>query len=741
MRGKGLGAIGGALGGLVFACSAWGEALPPQSAASLNLYGATGLIDMPSAEMQPDGMLTTSFSQFGPITRKTLSFQITPRLSGSFRFLGVSDFNKRFCPPDCAGINQFSTYYDRSFDLRYQLFDEGVRRPAVTIGLQDFVGTGIIAGEYVVATKHLRPNLKVSAGLGWGRLGSLHGIGSPFGTRPTLDIANGGNFNTGQWFRGPMAPFGGVEWQISDNWTAKAEYASDDYAQEGGVRGLFDRRSLFNVGLEYQSGKSFRLGAYYMQGTKLGVAAHFFLNPKERTGGGVLMGAPDPILRRPALDHHPKMWRQDGVQDYKQGEALRRQLAARLEKDLIELQELLLEGETAYVRLGNRGLDAEAQMIGRAARAMTVVLPASVERFVLMPVVEGMAVSQVVIERRDLEALEFNSRAAEGIWQRAQIFPAAMAQKAGYRDAEAYPHFLWALGPYSRMRLFDQKSPFKLGVGLELKARYQLSPGLSLSGSVTKMALSDLGHRSPLPDRKGLQPVRSANYFYDSLGDPAIEHLQMRYLRKLGEELYGRVSFGYLERMFGGISTELLYLPVDRPWALGAELNYTAQRAPNGGLGFTLPRQMYETDGCTVSGGGCGYRDRYRVLTGHISGYFKLANNFHVQLDVGRYLAGDIGATLSVKREFANGWRVGAFVTKTDASAAQFGSGSFDKGITIEMPLAVLLGRPSLKTNTTLLRPFGRDGGQRLDVEGRLYESLRGYRAVGLQEQWGRFWK
>ena len=58
---------------------------------SLNFYGATGLIDMPSGEAQPDGQLSITSSHFGPINRNTLSFQITPRLSASFRYSGVGD--------------------------------------------------------------------------------------------------------------------------------------------------------------------------------------------------------------------------------------------------------------------------------------------------------------------------------------------------------------------------------------------------------------------------------------------------------------------------------------------------------------------------------------------------------------------------------------------------------------------------------------------------------------------------
>ncbi|WP_197470914.1 YjbH domain-containing protein, partial [Sulfitobacter sp. HI0054] len=78
------------------------------------------------------------------------------------------------------------TYRDRSFDLRYLLKKEDAFWPAITVGLQDFAGTGIYAGEYVVATKTfdntlLPGRVKVTGGLGWGRLGSHGSIGAPFG--------------------------------------------------------------------------------------------------------------------------------------------------------------------------------------------------------------------------------------------------------------------------------------------------------------------------------------------------------------------------------------------------------------------------------------------------------------------------------------------------------------------------------------------------------------------------------
>lgn len=726
---------------------AWGAmvlcipiAVQAEERPSLNLYGAIGLIDMPSAGMQPDGILSVSTAHFGPVSRTTLSFQITPRLSGSFRFLGIRDWNSVLC---CAGVNQFATYYDRSFDLRYQIADEGRYLPALAVGLQDFVGTGVIAGEYLVATKHVTPQVAVSAGLGWGRLGSHRPVGSPFGDRPALDVGKGGNVNFGQWFRGPAAPFAGVEWQISDQWTAKAEYSSDAYREEADRRGTFTRTSPFNFGIEYQRNDAVRLGAYVMHGSEIGLAAHFSLNPRRRTGGGVASSAPDPVQPRPARQTDPASWSTAWLGQPATQEALHARLARRLAKDGVQLERVRFDGTTAHVSIRNTGVDAEAQAVGRTARALTVVAPASVDTFVIAPMVNGMPVSQVVLRRADIEALEFDIAASAKLLSRTQILPAPSRLTDGYRDPLAYPKLSWSLAPTGRTRVFDQTAPFKIGAGLELAGRYELGPGLVLNGAVSKYLFSNLDDRPPLPARGRLHPVRSATYFYDRDGDPALTVLALTAYRKLSSELYGRVSLGYLERMYGGVSAEVLWLPPDRRWAIGAEVNYTAQRSPDQRFGFSLPAEMYETDSCTpdLTTAACGARDSYRVVTGHVSGYYKLKNDFHIQVDVGRYLAGDLGATLSLRREFDNGWKVGAFMSKTNVSAEDFGSGSFDKGITVEVPLAVLLGRPGPKMLQSTLRPFGRDGGRRLELEGRLYESLRGYRADGLTEQWGRFWK
>ena len=85
--------------------------------------------------------------------------------------------------------------------------------------------------------------------------------------------------------------------------------------------------------------------------------------------------------------------------------------------------------------------------------------------------------------------------------------------------------------------------------------------------------------------------------------------------------------------------------------------------------------------------------------------------------------------------------KIGAFATKTNVSAATFGEGSFDKGIFFEIPIAWLVGLQTQQKFGQTIRPIQRDGGQRLNVEDRLYEVIRKGQRPRVAESWGRFWR
>jgi hypothetical protein len=52
-----------------------------------------------------------------------------------------------------------------------------------------------------------------------------------------------------------------------------------------------------------------------------------------------------------------------------------------------------------------------------------------------------------------------------------------------------------------------------------------------------------------------------------------------------------------------------------------------------------------------------------------------------------------------------------------------------------------ITGRPSRDQSSFVIQPILRDGGARLNVQGRLYETLRDSNGAELADGWGRFWR
>lgn len=689
----------------------------PMPPPSLSLYGVPGLMDMPSAEMLPDGTFSAGVGYFGGNGRYTLTFQATPWLSGSFRYNSIRNLN----------LFGYSTYYDRNFDLRFRLHRESRYWPEITLGLQDFVGTGLNAAEYVVATKRFPTppigrspkggELKLTAGLGWGRLGSYGSIGSPFGSnRPAFSGGTGGQVAWDQWFKGPMAPFAGVEWRPNQRWGLKLEYSSDAYTLETGASSVFDRRSPFNFGVEYQAGKRTRLGAYYMYGSEFGVTLQIQLDPYDAVTP-MRVPAPYPVAVRPSRQQAPAAWSTDWAASQAAPLLLRDALAPVLREQGLVLETLDVQAESAELRFRNLQYMSVANAVGRAARAMAQVMPPSVETFHLVVLSGGMALSRVTLRRSDLEALEFDGMAAEALLAVAGISDAPPLSDSAVPARDSHPDASWSLAPYFAPSYFDPDQPFRLDVGLSLRGTLRPAPGWTLSGAIRQRLWGNVaggrGSNSVLPH------VRTDQALYAQY-DTTLHDLFAAYRWRPGRNLYSQVTVGLLEQMYGGIAGQLLWKPVSSPLALGLELAYVRQRDYD---------QLFS------------FLD-YSVVTGFASVYYDFGHGDYGQVDMGRYLAGDIGATVAVERVFDNGWQVGAFFTKTNVSAADFGEGSFDKGIRFTIPLNWFLGQPSQQSFGTTIRPIQRDGGAQLNVPGGdLYGQVRAAHRRALENQWPRVWE
>ncbi|WP_299619454.1 YjbH domain-containing protein [uncultured Tateyamaria sp.] len=682
---------------------------------TLNFYGLPGLIDMPSAEAMPSGQGAIGISHFAGQTRTSFSFQFSPRISATFRYIGIQDFN------DLG----FDTYRDRSFDFRYLIAKEGRIRPAITVGLQDFSGTGIYAGEYLVATKNFdRPlslpgKFKVTAGLGWGRLGTLGSIGSPFGAdRPVFTGGDtGGELSIDQWFRGPMAPFGGIEWQVNDRLGLKAEYSTDAYTPETS-RGVFTQESRLNFGAEYQVNRGLRLGAYYLYGSEFGINAQLQFNPNRPVSPFALAG-PRPVIVRPDRAVNPDAYDTTWADSERAPGVIRDAIAPELAEDGIQLEAVTISSIRAELRVSTGRFENQAIVVGRVARTMARILPPSVETFDIVLVNNGLAMSKVTVARTDIETLEFVPRASGALLPVTVIDSAEANPPANALiEEDLYPSLSWSIGPYVRTSFFDPDKPVRVDVGVSAIASYRFAPGWQLAGEVRHRLAGNIADSDRLSNSV-LPRVRTNAVLYARGGDTTIENLYLAKQWKPSKNTYARVSMGYFEQMFGGVSSEVLWKPASSRLALGIEANYVMQRDFD---------QLF------------GFQD-YDVATGHVSAYYNFGGGYYAQVDVGRYLAGDHGATFTLERQFANGWRVGGFFTMTNVSSEDFGEGSFDKGITLTIPTSWFTGRPSKQVVQQTIRPIQRDGGARLSVPGRLYEQVRGGHKSDLVADWGRVWE
>ncbi|PRY66012.1 YjbH domain-containing protein [Halomonas ventosae] len=169
---------------------------------------------------------------------------------------------------------------------------------------------------------------------------------------------------------------------------------------------------------------------------------------------------------------------------------------------------------------------------------------------------------------------------------------------------------------------------------------------------------------------------------------------------------------GLLEIMYAGAGGELLYRPFNSPLALGADLNWVRQREFDQRFGL----------------------HDYDTWTGHLSAYLETGlEDVLAEVSVGRYLAGDLGTTFDLSREFDNGVRVGAWATFTDAGDA-FGEGSFDKALYLSIPMDAFFVRSSRNRASIAWQPLTRDGGARLNRRYRLHDLTE-------ERDLGRYWE
>ena len=536
--------------------SAFASSLTPAAAQTVSNYGTPGLLETPTAEMFEDGTLVFNAGTLDGTLRTTMTFQLLPWIHGSFRYGAIE------------GISSVNDYlYDRNFDVHFLLRKESARGPALVLGLRDFGGTGINAAEYLVATKTVRERFKFSGGIGWGRMAGRGSFSNPLGLfsdrfKKREEAGAGGIGETGQldfgnWFRGDAALFGGISWQYNDRLTLMMEYSPDLYTRESNGSG-FAVRSPLNFGTQYKFKNGGQLTASYLYGSTFGLNYTYFIDPRQSVAPGGQGDSPPPLLPidRVAL----ASWNLgDGPNPSAQAKTA---LNQQLEGQGLRLVSLEQSGNSVSVTIENAKYGQAAQAIGRAARVLANTQGPEVQSFDISLSSNGVSLSRVRINRADLYELEHDPDGSWRSFARAEVSNAIPLVEGQLVDG-AFPSFNYRFGPYFQASFFDPDSPFRFEVGATLGVDYTPRPGLSFSGSFRQPVVGNIADATRVSNSV-LPKVRSDWGRYAKESDLRIEHLTAEHIWQPGKDLYARATLGYLETMYGGLSAELLWFPINR---------------------------------------------------------------------------------------------------------------------------------------------------------------------------------
>ena len=441
--------------------------------------------------------------------------------------------------------------------------------------------------------------------------------------------------------------------------------------------------SRLNAGLQWQ-GEWFDVGASFVHGTDAVVRFSLRLDPQNPPQ--VFRVAPPAMAPRP-----------EPVEEYSIDSVAAALFPAMRAAGFTPLA-LDIRGEEAVITVAGGRPRTLAQMAGRVLRAAQPHLPGQVERIRLVAERDGATIGRVILLRGGLEEAAAGRSSAEEIYGTATLLPAA-PEPGGFRAAA--PRWSWGVEPRLNLQLGDPQASLRYQLGVAAGGRVDLGWGVSVAGSVQQTVVQNLDRG--LPSNSRLPHVRSDFARYARAGTTSIPALYLERLWNPAPDVFARVTAGLLEPMFAGVSGEVLWRPHDRPWAVGLDVNWVAQRQY---------AQRFRTLG-------------YQVVTGHVSLYHDLPWwNLYTVLRAGRYLAGDWGGTVEVGRRFDSGIEVGGFFTLTNVRFRDFGEGSFDKGIFVRIPLDIF--GPVTRARANLnVRPVQRDGGQRLAVDTALWEVSR----------------
>lgn len=654
----------------------------PHRVTSYSNYGTLGVIQNPSARLLSEGSIGFTWTHNEPYLRGSIVAYPFNWLEAAFQYTDVN--NQLYS--DVRAFSGSQSLKDKSFDTKIRIITESKYLPQIAVGLRDVGGTGVFGGEFIVANKYIR-NFDVSFGVGWGNLNAnkisnpFRIFGDRFKNRPTNTSATGGEFNTNQLFHGDAGIFGGIEYFLPNmnGLRLKAEINSVNYETEGSKP--LKKDSNINVGLVYPFNDFFQVKLSYIKGNQLSFGFSLSGNVGKKSSG---RKKSDPYLSVENSEAVKKVTSKDNDLLYKAT------LKYLRERDIYVQAATLKDNGEYEVAISQNKYLSYPMAAGRTARLINEISPERVKEIKISSLNGENGMHSISIDRDTLKRSLANQSPIFN--HDVDTSPLTYNQKNyDFVPAKAYPFHFYKFGPDLRTQIGGPDGFFFGDLRLAYSSEVLFAPNFSLITDAAIGLTNNMGDLKLASDSI-IPHVRTDIVKYlKASQDFNITRMQLNYFFNPTKNMYGKISGGLLESMFGGIGGEILYRPFYKNYAIGAELWRVQQRDFN---------QLFDFQ-------------KYKITTGHINMYYEEPRSRVLfNLKGGKYLAGDSGFTFDFSRRFDNGLIMGAFFSLTDISKEEFGEGSFDKGFYFWWPLNLFYGNYTREMDGWGLRPLTRDGAQ-----------------------------
>jgi hypothetical protein len=628
-------------------------------------WGGTGLMEIPTARVMKENTYRLGAAEVFPYRYYYGALGILPGLEIDARVtenIGIRAFGGSY------GWNK-----DKAFDIKYRFLPESKYGPALAIGIMDPQGTRLYPSQYIVASKQVYP-FDFTIGLGNGRFGkrplpsSDEGIKAEIFTDPK------------QWLKDSQI-FWGIQFSPSDKYSFMVEYSPIKFEKQiydPAQKKYFENPvpSKFNFGFRWKPLKWAEIDATYQRGEQFGINLSTLFE-----------------IGQPLIPIYDQPYREKAAE---RGNPLEIRLVNALYASGFSNIQIKVNENDIWVEAQNNKYFYVTKAVGRILKVVNDIAPGHIENVHIIINNNGIPLLELSASRADIEdwlaeklntnellyLSSFNTSVTEGPDTR--IF---------HQD-----FFDYGIKPSLESYLNDPSGFFKYRFGLAAWGSYHPWKGSTFLAQPEWYPFNNISTSAePL-----LDPVRSDIVLYKEKNF-TLARLMFDQVYKASNELYGRISAGYLELQYAGLYGEVATSLMNGRIMLGVGGSAVRKRDPDNVF------QLSDD-----------YTQIYK--TAFINSRLNIPE-YEVAVDVkaGRFLGGDKGARFTVSK-FINGVTIYAWYSVTDTSVFKdpANRGYHDKGIAVTIPLGLFRGKESKTTYSYVLSPWTRDVGQDVNQ----YETL-----------------